>query len=170
MNTGVCQYLPRYSAGAVSVVNSRATCTHILTTFSSRFGKFNLLEFDTIFLFLLKVIFIQLGFCIALEIFYVCRHMTSFFILSSDIFRKMEFAKPGDLVLSSEVYSHVVNGKVRSEVCDHCLIRPGIYSEIQPVSILRRCSSCQVLYISSARYDIKKISLVQIVGFYFMFM
>ena len=87
-------------------------------------------------------------------------HMTSFLNLSLDIFRKMEFAKPGDLVLSSEVYSHVVNGKVRSEVCDHCLIRPGIYSEIQPVSILRRCSSCQVLYVWSDIYKRKKVSVV----------
>lgn len=52
----------------------------------------------------------------------------------------------GDLLMTSQVYSHVVGEGVRTEVCDYCLARPGVYAEMESVSTLRRCSRCQVTY------------------------
>jgi len=54
-------------------------------------------------------------------------------------------SQPGDLVLSSEVYSHVVTGALRAEVCDWCLHRPGNYNNTG-VQDLKRCGSCKVVY------------------------
>ena len=70
----------------------------------------------------------------------------------------------GDLLLTSDAYSHVVGEAVRSEVCDFCLRRPGIYAEMMPVATLRRCSRCQVRWLGVQRGGGRR-SFAPLVGF-----
>jgi len=49
-------------------------------------------------------------------------------------------------VLCSPVYCHVVAQGVRDQVCDWCLDQPAAYAEVLPLSPLKRCASCQVVY------------------------
>jgi len=55
----------------------------------------------------------------------------------------------GSLVLSSPLFSHVVSSPVSHLVCDHCLDRPSLYMEDDPVSPssrLDRCSGCKLVH------------------------
>ena len=44
---------------------------------------------------------------------------------------------PGELLLRSPLFSHVISPAVRSEVCDHCLARPAIWDHLQPATLSR---------------------------------
>ena len=44
---------------------------------------------------------------------------------------------PGELLLRSPLFSHVISPAVRSQVCDHCLARPAIWDHLQPATLSR---------------------------------
>jgi len=52
---------------------------------------------------------------------------------------------PGELLLRSPLFSHVISPAVRLQVCDHCLARPAIWDHLQPAT-LSRCAKCKVPY------------------------
>jgi len=52
---------------------------------------------------------------------------------------------PGELLLRSPLFSHVISPAVRLQVCDHCLARPAIWDHLQPAT-LSRCAKCKLPY------------------------
>lgn len=54
----------------------------------------------------------------------------------------------GSLVLSSPLFSHVINAPVSHLVCDHCLARPSLMDDDPNSSSARldRCSGCRVVH------------------------
>jgi len=52
---------------------------------------------------------------------------------------------PGDVVLKSECYAHVISPEARSNVCDNCLTSVNIFDHLPPVT-LYRCSKCKLSY------------------------
>ena len=70
--------------------------------------------------------------------------------LQSRIEELMEAAHPapGELLLRSPLFSHVISPAVRSEVCDHCLARPAIWDHLQPAT-LSRFNIAQIMSLKS---------------------
>jgi len=52
---------------------------------------------------------------------------------------------PGELLLRSPLFSHVISPAVRDQVCDFCLARPAIWDHLQPAT-LSRCAKCKITY------------------------
>ena len=60
---------------------------------------------------------------------------------------------PGELLLRSPLFSHVISPAVRSQVCDHCLARPAIWDHLQPV-VLSRLNITEMMWLFCSPADI----------------